>query len=476
MKIAMITSECQPFIKTGGLADVIYSLSKELVVFGEEVAVFLPLYNSLHSEIHTESKKVATINVSMNWRRESSNIYCLYKDGISFYFIENKNYFERDNIYGYFDDGERFAFFSLACYKAMMELNFRPDIVHVHDWSSAMLPCLIKTKNDEFYRNTKTVLSIHNPAFLGILDRNALYDLYGLDPSLFDSGQVRFYDKVSTLKAGIVFADKILTVSPTHREELLTPEGSKGLDGALRMREYDFKGILNGLDYVSYDPNNDENIDYQYNIRNFSSSRKKNKTALCEGLGLNYVDGKPLFAMVSRITWQKGMDLMFDAVEELVKKGSYFILLGSGEYDYEHKWEELRSRYPDNIALFIGYNEKLAHKIYSSADFFLMPSLFEPCGLGQMIAQRYGSLPIVRLTGGLKDSVINFDNNNLDVSNGFGFTLYSKEEMIKTCLFAYDIYQNKPVFEKLIRNAMKTDHTWTRSVKEYEEVYKNLVR
>lgn len=476
MKIAMISSESQPFIKTGGLADVTYSLSRELAICDEEVVVFLPLYASISNLVKENGMFVSNINISMNWRRETGYLFSLKQDGITFYFIESKQYFDREKVYGYFDDGERFAFFTLACYKAMMEINFKPDIVHTHDWTTGMFPCLIKNKNDEFYKNTKSVLSIHNPAFLGILDRNSLFDLYGLNPSLFDSGQVRFYDKVSTLKAGIVFSDKILTVSPTHREELLTPEGSKGLDGALRIREYDFRGILNGLDDNAFNPQTDENLDFNYNIRNFVSKKNANKKVLEEGLGLKHHDDKPLFSMVSRITWQKGIDLMFPAVEELVKRGCNFILLGSGEYDYERKWEELRNRYPDNIALFIGYNEKLAHKIYGSSDFFLMPSLFEPCGLGQMIAQRYGTLPIVRQTGGLKDSVVCFDGNNGDVANGFGFLNYSIEDMIKTCLFGYETYQNKELLNKLIKNAMKTDHSWRKSVKEYLEIYKNLVR
>lgn len=470
----MVASESNPFIKTGGLADVVYALSKELSVNGEEVSVFLPLYTKVFPKVHGHSKLVGSVEIAMNWRRESANIYRLYQDGISFYFVENRHYFERDNIYGYYDDGERFAFFTLVCYKAMELVKFKPDIVHVHDWQSGMLPCLIKVRNEPFYKNTKSVLSIHNPAFLGLLERSALYDFYGLSTDLYDYGQVRFAGMVSTLKAGITYSDKIITVSPTHREELLTPEGSKGLDGVLRLREWDFSGILNGIDYVEFNPSDDDCLDNTYSIKDFVSKKALNKQILCEGLGIKYNHDQPLFSMVTRITWQKGFDLVFSAVEELVKKGCMFILLGSGEYDYEQKWEELRRRYPDNIAIFIGYNDRLAHKIYGSSDFFLMPSLFEPCGLGQMIAQRYGTLPIVRLTGGLKDSVINFDGNNEETSNGFGFASYDQGEMTRTCLYAYDTYQNKTLVRKLMKNAMKTDNSWQKSVKQYMEVYKNL--
>lgn len=273
MKIAMVASESNPFIKTGGLADVVYALSKELSVNGEEVSVFLPLYTKVFSKVHGHSKLVGSVDVAMNWRRESANIYCLYQDGICFYFVENRHYFERDNIYGYFDDGERFAFFTLACYKAMRLVKFKPDIVHVHDWQAGMLPCLIKVKNEAFYKNTKTILSIHNPAFLGTLERSALYDFYGLSTDLFDYGQVRFAGMVSTLKAGITYSDKIITVSPTHRGELLTPEGSKGLDGVLRLREWDFLGILNGIDYVEFNPSDDDCLDNTYSAKDFVSKK-----------------------------------------------------------------------------------------------------------------------------------------------------------------------------------------------------------
>ena len=477
MRIVMVASEAKPFCKTGGLADVTYSLSKELTVMGEEVSIIIPFYETIRARLNPAVRLIEHYVVDMSWRREEARVYISYADGITYYFIENAHYFDRPNLYGDGDDGERFAFFTLATRELLYRLKNKPDIVHIHDWQPGMLPCLIKEDiyASDYFKNTKFLLTIHNPAFQGFLDRSALRELYNLPESLFDEGKVRFEWRVSTLKAAIVYSDLITTVSPTHRAELLTPEGGKGLDQVLRFREWDFLGILNGIDYLEFDPAHDENISFPFDITNYTKQKELNKNALLEELHINNYN-QPLFSMVTRITWQKGFDLIFPAVEELANRGCNIVILGSGERGYELKWEELRARYPDKIAIYLGYNDSLAHRIYAASDFFMMPSLFEPCGLGQMIAQRYGTLPIVRRTGGLKDSVINYDGTNASKSNGFGFDAYNDWEMTRTCIYAFDAWHDKTLLKKLVKNAMKTDNSWARSARQYKEAYERVLK
>ena len=476
MRIVMVASEAKPFCKTGGLADVTYSLSKELTVMGEEVSIILPFYEMIKERMHPNVQLIEHYMVYMSWRTEEARVFISHADGITYYFIENNHYFDRPNLYGDNDDGERFAFFTLAARELLYRLKEKPDIVHIHDWQPGMLPCLIKEDMwaSDYFKKTKFLLTIHNPAFQGFLDKSALHELYNLPDRVFDDGQVRFEGRVSTLKSAITYSDLITTVSPTHHLELLSPEGGKGLDRVLRFREWDFVGILNGIDYTEFDPAHDDQVPNNFNLTNVFKQKDLNRKALLEEMHLQDY-GQPLFSMVTRITWQKGFDLVFPAVEELVNRGCNIVILGSGERGYELRWEELRSRYPDKIGIYIGYSDPLAHRIYAASDFFMMPSLFEPCGLGQMIAQRYGTLPIVRRTGGLKDSVINFDGTNEETSNGFGFDAYDAWEMTRTCVYAYDTWKNQPLFRKLVKNAMKTDNSWQKSAKEYLAVYKRVL-
>ena len=478
MKIAMVASEARPFCKTGGLADVVYSLSKELVKMGEDVCIFLPFYDSIRRQISEKAlKKAASFKTHMSWRKQNVDVYQLVCEGINYYFIENQQYFERGHIYGDFDDGERFAFFTMAVKQFMLTKRMYPNIIHVHDWQAGMLPCVLRVDDEcrEKFAKTKFVFTIHNPAFQGLMPKFTLGDFYNLTDEYYDNGSVRFKDQVSTLKAGIVYANKITTVSPTHHLELLTPEGGMGLDQVLRYREWDFSGILNGIDYLEFNPNEDKQIAKPYTEKNLVSGKKANKEALMNQYGLKNTKG-PLFSLVTRITWQKGFDIIFPAVEELIKRGASIFMLGSGESQYEKRWEELRSRYPEQVGIFIGYSDNLAHKVYAASDFFIMPSLFEPCGLGQMIAQRYGTLPIVRRTGGLKDSVICYDGSNAETSNGFGFDAYSIYEMNRTAQYAFDVYENKKILHQLMKNAMVTDNSWLKSTLEYIKLYKSLVK
>ena len=475
MKIAMVASEAFPLAKTGGLGDVVSALSKEFNKLGEEVIIVLPYYESIKHQAIAYPQYIGEYDVNVSWRKERAQLYKVKVDGLTFYLIDNYKYFGRNSFYGHFDDGERFAFFTFACKNLFAYINFIPDVIHVHDWQVGMLPCV--TREDKHPMNplkkTKFVLTIHNPAFQGLLPRECLSDLYGLPEYLFENGTLRFKDQLSTLKAGIIYADKITTVSMTHRYELTTEEGSMGLNNVLNLRQDDFVGILNGIDVEEFDPSKDDHIEFNYNLENFVKQKEANKEILFNELNIKN-SGKPLFSLVSRLTWQKGMDLVFSACYEMARKGCNIVILGSGEYQYEQMAEQLRSMFPDLVAVYIGYNNELAHLIYAASDFFLMPSLFEPCGIGQMIAMRYGTLPIVRRTGGLKDSVEAYDGTNEKTATGFGFDPYDHYEMVRTSNWAYDNYWNVPLRKQLIKNAMKYNSSWNKSAKAYLKLYKSI--
>ena len=476
MKIAMVASESNPLVKTGGLGDVVYSLSKELAKAKEDVSIFLPYYESIKRKQEYSSKAhiVASFHVNLSWRYEAADIYELKIDGIKYYLIDNQRYFGRDRIYGDFDDGERFAFFTIAVIESFQHIGYYPDIIHVHDWQVGMLPCYAKENHISYLRNTKYILTIHNPAFQGMMPPRCLEDFYSLPMRLYDEGMVRFQDQLSTLKSAIIYADKITTVSPNHAKELLTPEGSMGLNSVLELRRYDFVGILNGIDVDEFNPNKDKRIKEEYNEKNFIINKENNKQAFMEKLSLKNTNNA-LFAMVSRLTWQKGMDILFPALEKILSLGHNVFILGSGEYGYEQHLEYLRSKYPDNMAIYIGYNDDLAHEAYAASDYFLMPSLFEPCGIGQMIAQRYGSLPIVRLTGALYDTVTPYDGNNIEKASGFGFWNNNADELSSLIDYVLYTYFNKDVKNHLALNAMKIDNSWKKSSEEYLDLYKSII-
>lgn len=477
MNLLMASSECLPFSKTGGLGDVAYSLSKELVKDGVSVSIATPFYGSIKKEKYN-LKSLYKFVVTMNWRKIETEVFHCEYEGIDYYLFKNDHYFSRNNgLYGYYDDGEVFAYFCNAIIEFMKLLPYKFDVLHVHDWQTAMLPCLIKNKFSAHkqFAGLKTVLTIHNPLFKGYFNGDSLFDLYGLDYSLFLEGKVRLENQVSTLKAGIVFADKITTVSPTHAEELKTPEGSKGLWYDLILRQDDFVGILNGMDYKEFDPSKDKIIYVQYSRKDFETGKAKNKEAFYEEYNLE--KGRPLFSVVSRLTSQKGLDLINAMMDFALDSGANIAILGSGEKPAEDFYNNLHQKFPRNVMVCIGYNDNLAHKIYASSDFFIMPSAFEPCGLGQMIAQRYGTLPIVRRTGGLKDSVIPFDmkKNNYKSADGFGFDDYRIVSSLKAVAHALMVYEsNNDVFNRLRKNAIIVDHSWKKSSKEYIKLYNSM--
>lgn len=483
MNILMCASEGLPFFKTGGLADVILALSKEYVKKGHNVSVVLPFYKHVDIRKKYKLKKIYDFNVKMNWRNISTSIYHTLYLGIDYYFIENDQYFYRDNLYGYYDDGERFAYFNNSIIELIRHLPFLVDIVHVHDHQTAMLPCMIKNldlndKENGYFKDVKTVLTIHNPEFKGYFDKFCLFDFYGLQDKLFDEGKVQLDGQVSTLKAGIVYADKITTVSPTHANELLTNEGGKGLSYDLNLRKNDFVGILNGMDVEFFNPKKDNLIYKKYSISSFKIGKKANKDAFCKEHNLN--SDLPLVCIISRLSEQKGLHLMRDACEYLSYTGCNVAIIGSGEEYAINMFSELARRNSKHVYLYVGYNEELAHKLYAASDILLMPSAFEPCGLSQVIAQSYGTLPLVRLTGGLKDTVIPYHTVNKDEkselnANGFGFINYDPSSCVVSCGEAINTYlTERNVFDRLIKNAMKVNHSWDESALKYISLYESI--
>lgn len=467
MKIVNVASEANPLIKSGGLGDVVYSLSRELAKAGHEVSIILPYYKVVKSK-KVNCEFLGYDYVDMSWRHQYIGVFKTIIDGVNYYLIDNEQYFGRDNLYGYDDDGERFAYFALAAQKIIHNYKLKPDIVHVHDWQPGMLPVLMRVKPLDKHKS-HYVLTIHNPAFKGYLYKEALGNLYNLHDSLYDSGAVRFEGMVSTLKAAIYFADKITTVSPTHRNELLTEEFSQGLCKVLEFRRDDFVGILNGIDVVEFDPEHDPKITANYSSKAFVMNKGKNKKALLKELGIKNVNA-PTFGIVSRLTYQKGVELVLQNALHLLYRGANLVVLGSGESKLENALQKLRNENPNQVGIYIGYNDLLAHKIYAGCDFFLMPSLFEPCGIGQIVAQRYGTLPIVRETGGLVDTV------HAEV-DGFSFTFYDSFSMRCAIDRALDIYyEDTPKMREMIKTAMKLDRSWIESMNKYLELYKEAIK
>ena len=477
MNILMVTSEALPFSKSGGLGDVVYSLSREYVKLKEKVSIIVPYYLHVDYTKYKELKKVDSFEVKMNWRKLNVNLYSIDHEGITYFFIDNPYYFGRNTFYGFYDDGERFAFFINAVVAFIKKHSEEFDVIHLHDWQTAMLPCLLKVRyQNENFGKIKTVLTIHNPLFKGYFSESSLFDFFELPYSLFLNGSVRLDSQVSTLKAGIRYADKITTVSKTHALELMTPEGSFGLWYDITLRKDDFCGILNGMDYAEFNPNKDKMIPFNYDNKNFIEGKSKCKNELCNKYNLDPT--LPLYSIVSRLSDQKGLDLMFMMADFISYIGGNFCVLGSGERYAEDYFNSLYMRNSKHMMVYIGYSDSIAHQLYAASDFFLMPSKFEPCGLGQMIAQRYGTLPLVRETGGLKDSVIpyNRDIDNRERANGFSFKEYNVCEAIKLVGESMNLYTtNQELINNLKLNAMNTNNQWKKSAEEYLELYNTIL-
>ena len=475
-RILMVAAEGLPFIKSGGLADVIGSLPNELAKKGHEVRVIMPLYLKIAQKFHHEFTLEAQFSVSIAYHEVPVNIWSTMRKDVKFYFVEHKGYFEREEMYGHIDDGERFAYFQKAVIEMCNQLNYFPEIMHCHDWHTGMIPAMCKEGHsfDERYRNIRFVYTIHNLAYQGNFGVEMLDSCLGLDYRIYDNGNVRYDGGISFMKSGILYADKVTTVSPTYSQEILTPQYGEHLEMVLNIRKYDLWGITNGIDIEYCDPKNDPEIPYHYNKVNVKKAKGLNKEALQKELGLNVDQNVLLIGVVSRLTWQKGFYLMMEKLSEICAMPIQLAVLGSGEASIEEKMAQLEAGNKGKIAFYKGYNDSLAHRIYGACDLFLMPSLFEPCGISQLISMRYGTLPLVRETGGLKDTVTPY-NEFEKTGNGFSFANYNSDEMLQVMYNAIDVYYNrKEDWKILVRNAMNTDVSWAKSAETYCQLYGQL--
>ena len=477
-KILFVASECVPFIKTGGLADVVGSLPKCFDKRYFDVRVVLPKYLCIKQELKDQMKYKTSFYMDMAWRSQYVGVLEMEYEGITFYFIDNEYYFAGIRPYGnIYEDIEKFAFFSKAALSILPVIDFQPDVVHCHDWQTGLIPVHLKDKfhEGEFYQKMKSIITIHNLKFQGIWELKTVRDITGLPAYYFTPDKLEAYGDANYLKGGIVYADAITTVSDTYAEEIKTSFYGENLDGLLNVRANDLRGIVNGIDYEEYNPETDQYIVKNYNAKNFRKEKIKNKRALQEELGLEVNDKKFMVGIVSRLTDQKGFDLIAYMMEEIVGQDLQLVVLGTGDDKYENMFRHFAWKYPDKVSANIYYSEALSHKIYASCDAFLMPSLFEPCGLSQLMSLRYGTVPIVRETGGLKDTVWPY-NEYESTGTGFSFTNYNAHEMLGTLKYAHHIYTNrKREWNKLIDRGMAADFSWDTSAKKYQELYDWLI-
>lgn len=477
MKVLYVTSECWPFAKTGGLGDVAYALPKALKKEGVDIRVIMPKYSTIPIYLKDRLKKVKEYSVKVSWRNQYCGLEEMELDGVTFYFIDNEYYFKRDgadSIYGHSDDCERYVFFTLAVLEAINKIDFYPDIINLNDWHTGMLPLLLKEKYSYLkgYNNIKTIYTIHNLQYQGVFNKNILGDILDIDFKYFNNGDIEYFNNINFMKAGINFADKVATVSPTYSQEIKTEFYGYKLDGLIRQNEDKLIGILNGLDYDLNNPAKDKCIFKNYDV-NSIENKKENKIELQKLLKLDVNPDIPMVAIISRLVNQKGLDLINHMMPEIVNEKLQLVVLGTGEHQYQSMFHYYDSHYTKNVSANITFNSSLAQKIYAASDIFLMPSLFEPCGIGQMIAMRYGALPIVRETGGLKDTVIPY-NKYTGEGNGFTFKNYNAHEMFFTIQRAVKLYHNKAVWNKLVENAMNTDNSWSKSAKGYIKIYESM--
>ena len=475
MNVLLVASEAHPFIKTGGLGDVMGALPQSLIDIGIDVRVVIPKYKEIKDEFKGKLKFIKWFMVRVGWRNQYCGIYEYKNKGVTYYFLDNEYYFNRDGVYGHYDDGEKFAFFDRAVIEFMKEIDWKADVVHCNDWQTGMIPVLLKLEyiRDDFYKNMKTIFSIHNLFFQGIFPPDILPEVFGYDYEPFRNGSLELHGGVSFLKGGINYSDKVSTVSETYANEIQTAEYGETLEGLLRCRSYALKGIVNGIDYEEYDPNKDKLIFERYSVNNIKG-KKANKKQLQRELGLTINENVPIIGVVSRLTHQKGCDLIINILDRILQKDVQIVILGTGDYLYEQTFKNFQFRYPGKVSANTMFDNALAHKIYAGSDMFLMPSLFEPCGLGQLIALRYGSLPIVRETGGLKDTISPYNKYN-GIGNGFGFRNYNYNDLMNATEQALDVYNNKDIWKSLVLQAMHSNNSWEKSAKEYKALYSGLV-
>lgn len=467
MNILFAASEAVPFIATGGLADVAGALPKSLVKNDIDCRVVIPLYDDISHELRETMEFIGSFYVSLSWRRQYCGIYQAVVDGVTYYFLDNEYYFKRAGAYGFYDDAERFAFFSKAILEMLVHIDFAPHIIHANDWQTALVPVYLNT----FYRdipkfeNIKTVFTIHNIQYQGKYGLEIMSDVLGLPQSA--TGLIAYAGCVNMMKGAICACDKLSTVSPTYAEEIQDPWFSFGLDEVIHANSFKLVGILNGIDVDFYDPKTDKSLFENYALRTIKH-KAINKQKLRERLGLPLDDTKPLLGLVTRLVDQKGLDLVKYVFEDILALGMQVVVLGSGDYRYERFFSEMQGKHPDQLSFTYGFIPDFARKIYGSADMFLMPSKAEPCGLAQMVSLRYGTIPIVRSTGGLKDSIIDVGDPG---GNGYTFQSYNAHDMLGAIARANEDYKNTKTWNALVSRAMKCDCSWEASAQKYAEMY-----
>lgn len=477
MRVLLVASEASPFIKTGGLGDVVGALPKQLIKDDIDCRVVIPCYRGILPNFREKFKFEKWFTVNVGWRNKYCGVFSYNYEGVTYYFLDNEEYFNRDGQYGYFDDGERFAFFDRAVLRFIREIDWRPDVIHCNDWQTGMIPVMLTleySRYDEFYRGIKTVYSIHNLLFQGTFAPTILPELFGYDMEPYNNKSLEFDQGVCFMKGGINYSDKITTVSYTYADEIKTPEYGERMDPLLRHRGYALRGILNGIDYDEYNPYTDPFI-YKKFGSNPYLSKKLNKIELQKELGLYQKADTPIISIISRLTRQKGIDLVLSVIDRiLADRDVQLVVIGTGDRDFEEAFYRLKDRYGDKVSVNIKFDNGLAHKVYAASDMFMMPSRFEPCGLGQLIALRYGTIPIVRETGGLKDTVFPYNEFN-GMGNGFSFANYSGEELYMTTDYALRIYWDKWKWNGIVNQAMNSNNSWEKSAREYEGLYREAL-
>lgn len=474
LKVLFVSAEVFPYAKTGGLADVAGSLPVALAKMGHDVRIAMPRYKKITQQL----KYTADFPVIMDWRKET----CIIREDemveddakVKVYFTDNYQYFDREYMYCYFDEAERFAFFAKAVLDMLKIIDFKPDIIHCNDWQSGPICALLKEKykNDEFYSKIAMIYTVHNLQYQGNYPGDTI-KLFGFDESYFIHEKLEFYGTFSFMKAGLNYADIINTVSETYAKEIQTTEYGERFEGLLKQRTKDLYGIVNGISYKEFNPLTDTKI-YKNFDKNSIGNKKINKSGLQKEMGLPN-SGAPLIGLISRLVNQKGLDLISEAMDEILKNDMQFVLLGSGDEYFETLFKNYAKKYPKNIAVFIGFNPILAQKIYAGCDMFLMPSKFEPCGLGQIFSLRYGTIPIVRATGGLADTIVDCELSKN--GNGFSFKEYSSKELVKTINRAIKFYNTKPKeWEKLVLHALEQDFSWAKSAEKYIDIYNKAIK
>lgn len=476
MKVLFVTSEAHPFLKTGGLADVAFALPKALRALGIDVRVIMPKYSDISECYKNNMVTLKEFNVNLGWRNQYVGLQYIEEEDIPFYFIDNEYYFKRKGAYGYDDDGERFCYFSKAVIESIRYMkDFKPHIIHNNDWHTAIIPVLLKENysKDELYSSIQTILTIHNLRYQGVFSKEFLGDLLPLGEECFVENKLKYYDAISFMKGGIVYSDRVTTVSETYAQEIQTPFYGEGLDGLLKKVSYKLSGIVNGIDYDIYNPKKDKDIYLNYSEESIVN-KKKNKEMLQHQLGLPVNKDIPMTGIISRLVDQKGFDLISEVMDDIMNLDLQMVILGTGDNKYEKMFKYYAEKYPTKISCNIYFSNDLSKKIYAGSDLFLMPSLFEPCGIGQLIAMEYGTLPIVRETGGLRDTVISY-NEYTGKGNGFSFTNYNAKDMLYTIERAINFYKDRSVFNNIVRNAMRTDNSWNSSAYKYIELYDDLL-